>query len=45
MQLFSRMDIWLSLPPESARKAFQITYDSTHAVMATPKAQPSLSVV
>src|SRR5208283_2846424 len=44
MQLFSRMVIWVSLPPVSARKEFQMTKESTQAVMDTPKDQPSLSV-
>src|SRR5258708_4404689 len=45
MQLFSRIDIGFNLPPESARNVFQITNDNTQAVIATPKSQPSLSVV
>ena len=45
MQLFSSMVIWLNRPPQSERMAFQMTKDSTQAVMATPNDQPSLSVV
>ena len=45
MQLFSRMDIFLSLPPESTRSEFQMVKDMTQAVMATPNDQPILSVV
>lgn len=45
MQAFSRIDIWLSVLPEVRRTKFQMTNDITHAVMATPKAQPMESVV
>src|ERR1017187_2811327 len=37
MQLFSSMVIWLNRPPQIERMAFQITKDSTHAVIATPE--------
>ncbi len=45
MQLLSRMDMGVRRPPLSMRRPFQITNESTQAVMATPKAQPSLRVV
>jgi hypothetical protein len=49
MQLFSRIVIMLSLRGRmtfhTARTAFQMTNESTQAVMATPNAQPSLTVV
>src|SRR5262245_19257413 len=40
MQLFSRIDIGVRAPPVIPRSAFQITYDSTHDVIATPNDQP-----
>ena len=45
MQLFSSRLIWLNRPALNARSRFQSTNDITQAVMATPKAQPILSVV
>ncbi len=45
MQLFSSTDIGESRPAVSTRKAFQMTYERTQAVMATPNDQPILSVV
>ena len=45
MQLLSSTDIWESRPNERMRKVFQMTYERTQAVMATPNDQPIFSVV
>ena len=45
MQLFSRMDMLLTRPPNRVRTVFQITNDITHEVIATPNDHPTLSVV
>ena len=44
MQLFSSIVIFVFASPRTV-KAFQMAYESTQAVMATPNDQPSLSVV
>jgi hypothetical protein len=45
MQLFSNIVMRDILPPLKALIPFHSTCDNTQAVIATPKAQPSLSVV